>query len=146
MEKGRVRSLDSTICIKQCLIQRQLAPERVQGCRNVLILPQIICVFFVFFSPSPYFPSDGSNCSCGLCEICDRGNLCMSCKVKCDALHFKNICHIFVITDVLNAFLEKAWVWRGGGYSQATNLLSADINFRGKTLQKHMKFIEIVIP
>lgn len=33
-----------------------------------------------------------------------------------------------------------------GGYSQAKNLLSADINFRGKKLQKHMKFIEIVIP
>lgn len=46
MEKGRVRSLDSTICIKQCLIQRQLAPQRVQGCRNLLILPQIIGGFF----------------------------------------------------------------------------------------------------
>lgn len=41
MEKGRVRSSDSTICIKQCLIQQQLA-QRVQGCRNSLILPQII--------------------------------------------------------------------------------------------------------
>ena len=37
MEKGRVRPLDSTICIKQCLIQQQLA-QRAQGRRNVLML------------------------------------------------------------------------------------------------------------
>lgn len=55
MEKGRVRSLDSTICIKQCLIQRQLAPQRVQGCRNLLILPQIIGgVFFLLLLPTSH--------------------------------------------------------------------------------------------
>lgn len=58
MEKGRVRSLDSTICIKQCLIQQQLA-QRAQGRRNVLILPQIISGnedFFFFLSTSYWTP------------------------------------------------------------------------------------------
>lgn len=65
MEKGRVRSLDSTICIKQCLIQQQLA-QRAQGRRNVLILPQIISGnedFFFFFV---HFLLDTGNCSCEL--------------------------------------------------------------------------------
>lgn len=41
MEKGRVRSLDSTICIKQYLIQQQLA-QRAQGHTNLLISPPIL--------------------------------------------------------------------------------------------------------
>lgn len=33
--------MDAAICKKQCLIQQQLA-QSAQGCRNVLISPQII--------------------------------------------------------------------------------------------------------
>lgn len=58
MEKGRVRSLDSTICIKQCLIQQQLA-RRAQGRTNLLILQQIISGnedFFFFLSASYWTP------------------------------------------------------------------------------------------
>lgn len=62
MEKGRVRSLDSTICIKQCLIQQQLA-WWVQR-RNLLMLQHNISGnedFFFFFG---CFLLDTDNCSC----------------------------------------------------------------------------------
>lgn len=55
MGKGRVRSLDSTICIKQCLIQQQLA-QQARGRRNLLILPQIISGNDFFLSTSYWTP------------------------------------------------------------------------------------------
>lgn len=64
MEKGRVRSLDSTICIKQCLIQQQLAPQRVQGCRNLLILPQIIGICFFLLLPASHWTAATAAVSC----------------------------------------------------------------------------------
>lgn len=63
MEKGRVRSLDSTICIKQCLIQQQLA-RRAQGRTNLLILQQIISGNEDFFFLLVRFLLDTGNCSC----------------------------------------------------------------------------------
>lgn len=58
MEKGSVRSLDSTICIKQYLIQQQLA----KGHRHLLMLRQniggnedFLFFFFLFFLATSYW-------------------------------------------------------------------------------------------
>lgn len=72
MEKGSVRSLDSTICIKQYLIQQQLA----KGHRHLLMLRQniggnedFLFFFFLFFG---HFLLDTIKCSCERFQICDR--------------------------------------------------------------------------
>lgn len=73
MEKGSVSSLDSTICIKQYLIQQQLA----KGHRNLLMLRQNIggnedFLFFFFLFFLGHFLLDTIKCSCERFQICDR--------------------------------------------------------------------------